>query len=321
MANHLTSIQLPCPICNHPGHYAYTGTDLLFKLPGNFVYAECEHCGAIYQDPMPPPETIASFYPDNYAPYKQGKRKGKNVLEKSVLRALYGYQHLDSYVPNWLGKCAGMVWYRDSIPFAQAGSLLDIGCGGGNFLLSMQNLGWKVEGVEFNESAVKTCRKSGLTVFHGELAAASFPDDTFDVVTARHVIEHIPDPCSFVSEIFRIVKPGGFIILKTPNSLALARNWFGNNWFANEVPRHLILYSAKTLQFILQKYGFKQNIIRTFSTPKNFLNSWDYLRNTKGKPSKKRKLRRFFAKIYVGLAFLSRRGDEIFTIFQKPVNR
>ena len=292
---------------------------MLCDLPGEFIYAECDQCGAVYQDPMPTLAMIASFYPDNYDPYKQDKTKGKNALEKSVLQTIYGYQHLHTLIPGWFGKCAGLIGYRDSIPFTEGGRLLDIGCGGGNFLLSMQKLGWQAEGVEFNETAVKTCQQAGLNVYHGDLAQAAFEDNTFDVVTARHVIEHIPDPVSFASEIFRILKPGGLMVLKTPNSLALARHWFGTNWFANDVPRHLILFSMKTLQFLAKKHGFKGKTIRTFSTPKIILNSWDYLRKTKGKPSKKRKSRRLLAKIYVAAAAISGRGDEIFSIFQKPL--
>lgn len=249
MTDHPISIQLDCPICNNLGHYAYTGKDMLCNLPGEFAYAECAQCGAVYQDPMPTLDKIASFYPDNYDPYKQDKSKEKNDLEKSVLRSIYGYDHLLSPVPVWLGKCAGLLGYRDSIPFTKNGRLLDIGCGGGNFLLSMQKLGWQTDGVEFNATAVNTCQQSGLNVYHGELAQAAFENNTFDVVTARHVIEHIPEPISFSSEIFRILKPGGLMVLKTPNNLALARSWFGTNWFANDVPRHLILSVPKHSDF------------------------------------------------------------------------
>lgn len=307
-----------CPVCHHQGQYVFTGKDLLHGLPGEFVYAKCESCGVVYQCPMPGLEKIASFYPEQYDPYRPKVGKEKNPLEKSVLRSTYGFHHLHSILPDWFGKLMGKFAYKDSIPFTSGGRLLDIGCGGGKFLLSMKKLGWESEGVEFNQSACETCRQLGLKVFHGELAETGIADESFHVVTARHVIEHIPEPLSFVAEIFRILKPGGLMVLKTPNSRALARNWFGTNWFPNEVPRHLVLYSPSNLRLLAEKQGFSEKRVLTSSSPKCFLNSWDYLTNNKGIPSRKQKIRRMLSRLYVMAASLTGRGDEINAIFKKP---
>jgi 2-polyprenyl-3-methyl-5-hydroxy-6-metoxy-1,4-benzoquinol methylase len=287
-------------------------------IPGEYHYSECTACGAIFQTPPPTPEEIASFYPEEYEPYKPGRPKEKNPIEKAVLRTGYCYTHIEGGAPDWLGRLAGFVLYRDSTPFTTDGRLLDIGCGGGKYLQSMQRLGWSAEGVEFNSSAVQTCRDMGLTVFHGELSDASFPDNTFDVVTARHVIEHISNPGPFIEEIFRILKPGGLMILRTPNSRALGRGWFGTNWFANDVPRHLILFSPKNLSILAERIWFQHHKTETFSSPKIILNSWDYLTHNRGRPSKKRKLRRMIARLYVAAAAITGRGDEIFCMFSKP---
>ena len=287
-------------------------------LPGEYDYSQCTACSTVFQSIMPSPEKIASFYPDDYSPYKPSKNKEKNPLEKAVLRTKYGYSHLRSKIPDWLGKAAGLFLYKDSTPFNNKGKLLDIGCGGGKYLRSMKDLGWDVEGVEFNSGAVQTCRDMGLKVHQGELIDAPLEENAFDVVTARHVIEHIPNPSSFVVEIFRILKPGGIMILRTPNSMALGRSWFGTNWFANDVPRHLILFSPKNLELLAKKAGFNQFKSETFSSPKIVLNSWDYYAQNRGTPSKKRKLRRMLARVYVAAAAITNRGDEIFSIFIKP---
>ncbi len=308
-----------CPICGDDGRYAFTGTDLLLDRPGKYRYNQCVTCGSVYQDPAPTPEEISSFYPAEYEPYRPERGKKPGVLKKAVLRDTFGYSHLHSRAPRWLGRLAGLSLYADSIPFRTDGNLLDVGCGGGKYIRSMQILGWEVEGVEFNPSAVQACRETGLKVFQGELSDAQLGDETFDVVTARHVIEHIPDPKPFVGEIFRILKPGGLMILKTPNNQALARRWFGTNWYANDVPRHLVLFSPSSLKLLAQRYGFQTQKIETFSSPKIILNSWDYLITNTGKPSKKRKLRRLLARIYVMAAAATGHGDEIFGIFKKPV--
>ena len=197
--------------------------------------------------------------------------------------------------------------------------MFDVGCGGGKYLVAMQGLAWQPYGVEFNAQAVKACREAGLDVFQGELSEAGFTDDSFDLVTARHVIEHMPQPTDFVRELYRVVKPGGMMVLKTPNSQALGRGWFGDDWFANEVPRHLVLFSPANLKQLAENTGFIQTVSETFTTPKIVLNSWDYRQQNPPESSKRKKLPRLIARLYVMAAAASGRGDELFAIFRKPI--
>ena len=320
MSNDFHPTESRCPICGGTGRFAYRETDRLHDLPGKFEYANCMDCGAVFQVPTPTAEQIASFYPEEYAPYQPGKQKQPNPIESAVLRSCYGYTHLDSSLPDWLGRLLGMLLYRDSIPYVPGGRLLDVGCGGGKYLLAMQRIGWQPQGVEFNEQAVATCRQSGLDVFQGELADAGLPDASFDLVTARHVIEHIADPAAFVAEIARVLKPGGMMVIKTPNAQALGRRWFGVDWYANDVPRHLILFSPANLRLLAENQGLRADITRTFSTPKIVLNSWDYRFNNPSESSKRKKLRRMLARSYVMSAALTGHGDEVFSIFRKPAD-
>lgn len=98
----------------------------------------------------------------------------------------------------------------------------------GKFITTMNRLGRQLEGVEFNETAVDVCRQNNLKVFHGSLPEAQFTNDSFDLVTARHVIEHIPDPHQFIGEIARIMCRGALLILQTPNADAFFRRQLPN---------------------------------------------------------------------------------------------
>ncbi len=307
-----------CPVCGGAGRLAWRGRDLLMGLPGVFDYAECEDCGAVYQTPMPDAERIAAFYPEGYTPHRPAPAKAPSALERSVLAAARGYRHLEAPLPAALGRLLGLFLYRDAIPFTGGGRLLDVGCGGGRFLRAMRLRGWEVRGVEFDAGAVESCRADGLEVFHGDLAAARFPDASFDVVTARHLVEHLPDPRGFVREVHRILRPGGLMALRTPNSRALGRRWFGAHWFANDVPRHLVLFSPENLVRLAGEAGFEPVRLRTASTPKILLNSWDYRFGVKGRPSRKRRLRRLLARPYVAASMLLGRGDEIIALFRRP---
>ena len=196
--------------------------------------------------------------------------------------------------------------------------MLDVGCGNGRFLTTMRTLGWDVQGVELSENGVKACRMSGLQVHHGDLASASLPDQCFDLVTVRHVIEHVPEPCAFVSDLARILRPGGRLVLETPSSKALGRQWFNTYWYPNDVPRHLFLFSPVNLERLGARFGLIKSGLIMETTPKNFLNSLDYLSRNHGKPSKRIAWRRFLARAYVWLAQHSGRGDTMQITFIKP---
>ena len=307
----------PCPVCGGESRFSFRSGDRLHALPGEFDYAECTSCRAVFQTPTPSGDAIAAFYPDEYSPHRPGKARQPNPVERAVLRARYGYRHLRSPLPDWFGRVVGLFAYGKSVPWVPNGRMLDVGCGGGANLRAMQALGWEPHGVDFSPLAVQTCRQSGLDVFQGELSQAGFQDGAFDLVSAHHVIEHVADPAALLREMFRIVKPGGMLLLRTPNSAALGRGWFGADWYANDVPRHLTLFSPDNLVVLAEKAGFERSVIRTSSSPKVLLNSLDYRRGTPSPNSRSRKPLRMLARIYMAAAAITGRGDEIFAIFRK----
>jgi len=308
-----------CPLCNSYGTLSYQGRDFLFNKPETYQYMQCNRCAAVFQEPMPTHDEIVRYYPYDYNVYANiPPFKHHSNTKLGVLSYKYNYTHLD--VPGLfrlISPVISFLRYRDAIKFIPNGKGLDIGCGNGKFIRDMNSLGWQFEGVEFNPIAVDICRKAGLKVFHGALHTAAFKDNSFDLISARHVIEHIPDPVNFMNEITRILKSGGRLVIKTPNSLALGRRRFSIYWFANDVPRHLVLLCPANLNMLAKRFGLRQIAVKTFSKPKIILNSLDYLTGNRGKPYNKRKIYRILARLYVLLAFMSRRGDEVFAIYEK----
>ena len=306
-----------CPLCGATGLFSHKGRDLLYDKIEQYTYMKCTRCSAEYQHPMPDSETINTFYPDVY--YEEITRKKKySLVKQSVLKYKYNYTHIQ--VPLFFKIVAPIISlfsYKSSIPFVPNSRGLDIGCGNGKFMSSMNKLGWKFEGVEFSSVAVDICHKAGLQVFHGELKAASFENNSFDLVSARHLIEHIPNPEVLFKEISRILKPKGQLVIRTPSSRALGRKWFGLNWFPDDIPRHLILFNLKNLNMLANKHNMYPVDTKTFASPRAILNSIDYLTGNKKKPSNKRKLRRFFAKFFVSIATLMNKGEELFVIYEK----
>jgi 2-polyprenyl-3-methyl-5-hydroxy-6-metoxy-1,4-benzoquinol methylase len=291
----------------------------MFGGQKTYDYHQCRDCGAVYQYPIPEPDVIASFYPDIYRIYIDKARiKKRNQLEKAILKNKYGYTHLQ--VPAFfpiLALIFSPFLYRDNVHFRPNGKALDIGCGNGHFMLGLRELGWACEGVEFNLTAVDICRSYGFKVHHGDMESAKLLDNSFDLITASHVIEHLPDPVSFMKEAARILKKDGQLLVKTPNSQALGRGLFKESWFANDVPRHLFLYSPSNLDMLAAQHGLKRSRMLLKTTVKYILNSIDYKSSNVGKPSKNKKVLRLLAKPYVLAATVFRMGDRIHAVYQK----
>lgn len=307
-----------CPLCGGTGDHDFTGRDLMYDRPETYDYHQCSSCGLLYQHPLPSLETIATFYPDDYSIYRtpDASERRYSARIKARLYLKHGYRHLP--IPL-VQRLLSLLFppFCPPIDFVPGGRALDIGCGNGQLLHKLSDLGWQCEGVEFNAKAVEICRSNGLKVFHGELEAAAFPDHSFDLVTAHHLIEHVRDPDRLLAEISRVLKPGGRLWLRTPNSRALGRNCFGSFWFPNETPRHLFLFSQENLDRAARRHGLRALYMTTIVKEKHVLKSMDYKLGNKGKPMKKRRPYKWLAKLYIPLAKLSGRGDELFAIYEK----
>ncbi len=292
----------------------------MYNLRLRYDYFACPSCSCVFQSPMPDMETIASFYPETYMVFDQ-KTRTRHVSPLSVafLRRMRGYDHLQSSLFYGLLAMLLAPFQQASTPIWKSnGRMLDVGCGNGRFLTKMRTLGWDVQGVELSEIGVKACRMSDLSVVHGDLASARFADGSFDLITARHVIEHIPEPKLFMAELARVLRPGGQLVIETPNSKALGRQWFNANWYANDVPRHLFLFAPANLELLGAAYGLRRAGIIMDTTQKIFLNSLDYVIGNSGNPSKRIGWRRLLARVYVWLARRQGQGDVFQMTFVKP---
>ncbi len=140
------------------------------------------------------------------------------------------------------------------------GSLLDVGCGVGNFLVWARSVGWKVSGLDFDREAVKVAKSlfglDDVTVSDPTSYFRNNPDRKFDVITFFDFIEHIDNPNVFLSEIKKAMNPEGFISFSTPYR-------HGFKWLKPHdlPPRHLSRWSVKAVKNILEKNGFEPVLI------------------------------------------------------------
>ena len=139
------------------------------------------------------------------------------------------------------------------------GKLLDVGCGTGIFLKRMHGLGWSATGIDFDAKAIENSKKmygESITFLNTDLTGAKFPDSSFDAVTMSHVIEHVPDPVALLTEVRRILKAGGRLVITTPNIRSFGHEKFQDCWVGLDSPRHLQVFSLPALQTCARKAGF-----------------------------------------------------------------
>jgi SAM-dependent methyltransferase len=143
--------------------------------------------------------------------------------------------------------------------------VLDLGSGAGDFTAEIAGVAPRVVGVEVAEAAVARARAR-----HPELDFRDTPidgplpleDGAFDVVWASEVIEHVADTARWLSEIRRVLVPGGRLLLTTPSHGRLRLALAGIERFSEPLGDHLHLYATRSLKGVLEEFGFGEVRVR-----------------------------------------------------------
>ncbi|HEY9677443.1 MAG TPA: class I SAM-dependent methyltransferase [Drouetiella sp.] len=191
---------------------------------------------------------MATIYPPNYYSYNQKKLRDE-ANPNSILHQLR-YKGFQAKIDKSLSLCSHANEVID---------VLDVGCGDGHTLdLYASRPNVRTYGVDFNLAALQQAKANGHSVYAGSFEDAALPPDSFDLVTATHVIEHVPDPARFLAKTKQVLRSGGVIWLETPNIGTVDAKWFCNrHWGAYHFPRHWFFFNRETLQKLASKGGFE----------------------------------------------------------------
>jgi 2-polyprenyl-3-methyl-5-hydroxy-6-metoxy-1,4-benzoquinol methylase len=141
-------------------------------------------------------------------------------------------------------------------------TLLDVGCGTGDFLQIAMNNGWNVFGIEPNDQARKIANiKSNNSAFKIE-KLLEFESNTFDAITLWHVLEHLPNLEEHISIFKRLLKPDGLLIIAVPNYKSYDAKYYKQFWAAYDVPRHLWHFNKQSISKLISKQSFKVEKIK-----------------------------------------------------------
>jgi len=235
--------QNTCPICGETSrsHWGNTnGYDIL----------RCQNCGLGITSPFPTPTDIKDSNADIY----RIESRGSLYLRK-----------------QWYFKRRYHSQLRRIKQHVPSGRLLDIGCNIGLFLNCAKEAGFEVEGIELNKESAEFGRNHFKLQIHSTpLEEINFPEQSFDVITMYDVLEHIPDLHKALSTVKRILKPGGVLVVQSPNIESLMASLTVSNWCWLTPPDHLYHFTPQSMKRLITDHGFELLMLRTWEPAKDF---------------------------------------------------
>ncbi len=233
--------------------------DRLGYVPGRWAFWRCRQCGSATLSPFPKVTELASFYPPIYSfSLDFGK---ENALKHLFARLEYHFYVQPQYEAQARRVLRGINWGKLS-----GQRLLDVGCGRGLRLLTFQKRGFEVQGMDFQPEVVEYLQTHlGIPAVCTSLDGLRqcFAPASFDLITAFHVLEHVPDVAATLRTCFQLLKPGGYFVGAVPLMDSSQARLFQARWMnVTEAPRHLSLPSQEGMKRVCSRAGFEQVTIR-----------------------------------------------------------
>jgi 2-polyprenyl-3-methyl-5-hydroxy-6-metoxy-1,4-benzoquinol methylase len=231
-----------CPNCNSGNFKFYLQAKDNTVSGEAFSLSECLSCGLIFTNPRPDQASIGRYYQsDDYISHTNSNKGWFNRVYQIARN--YSIKKKHALLQSLIVK---------KEPF-----LLDIGCGTGEFLAYCKSQGMNCTGIEPSEKARQLAINNYSLDVSDTSTLSTLHNDSFDLITMWHVLEHVPDVKSESENLFRLIKPGGYCIIAVPNPTSFDARHYKADWAAYDVPRHLFHFKPSTLKNIFETAGFK----------------------------------------------------------------
>ena len=211
-----------------------------------FELVKNETFGFLETIPQPDLEKLPEYYKsDDYISHTDSKRnlfeRTYHIIKKMALRRKLS-------LINSFSK--------------QKGTLLDVGCGTGDFLEFSKQKGWRVVGIEPNDEARAIANKKTNNSVYKTNHLLNLENHSFDIITLWHVLEHLPNLEEHIAEFKRLLKPNGTLIIAVPNYKSYDAKIYKTYWAAFDVPRHLWHFSKESIKILMET--FKMNVVKMY---------------------------------------------------------
>lgn len=227
-----------CPVCDG------VNWRMLFVLRG-FQHHQCKSCGFIFVNPRLDDEGSRTYYnSDYYRHYCVNNEQPVNEVCGPYCRTF------GEALPSFVGYLRGL---------CPRGRVVDVGCGLGGLLGMLSPMEYERVGVEYNESAANFARQRyGLRIV-GSLDDLAAEQSSFDLLTAVEVIEHVADPAATMKTLAGLLKPGGFLVITTPNIDSLDYRLYRDRCGHFCAPSHVNFFGLRTLTALAGRAGLQRS--------------------------------------------------------------
>jgi ubiquinone/menaquinone biosynthesis C-methylase UbiE len=258
--NAIQLIAVKCCVCD-TDHAEKIGSGYdyeYFSCPDTFDVYQCKECGNVYLNPRPDDTAFKVIYPSNY--------HSLDFSEENY-----------SFVHNVRSRLEAnrLLRYCKGIP--DDAKILDVGCGDGFHLKLLKKYGnpnWTLEGVDLDNRAVEIASKGGLKIHQGSVEKLDLGQEQYDLVYTIQTIEHVAQPDEVFAAIYRILKPGGRLVLVTDNTNSIDFTYFKKSyWGGYHFPRHWNLFNPQSMTRLAHKAGFQVTELNTIVSPVNWVYS------------------------------------------------
>ncbi|HET6225302.1 MAG TPA: class I SAM-dependent methyltransferase [Bacteroidia bacterium] len=226
-----------CPICNSNQFEPFLECKDYTVSRETFQIVSCLTCQFKFTNPIPDLDKLGSYY-------KSEEYVSHSNSNKGFINSVY----------QFVRKYTLLKKLKLISKFNKTGNILDIGCGTGEFLNICKQAKWNVMGIEPDEGARKMASDNFSLHVKPEAELKNLPDQSFDIITMWHVLEHVPKLKDRVQELKRLLKPKGVIIIAVPNCSSLDAKKYKQYWAAYDVPRHLYHFTPGDLNALTKQF-------------------------------------------------------------------
>lgn len=247
-----------CPICLNQGtKNLYTLYDDRYAYSGNFNLIECSKCHHKFLDTYFSEEQLSELYSEYYP------RASFDIKNYAPHQESHGYF-------SWLkgDRASVFRWVPKNV------KVLDVGCGFGESLGYHKSRGCEVWGVEADGNIARVADKFGFNVKVGLFDAKNYKHDFFDYITMDQVVEHLTDPIGTLRGVADILKPGGSVVLSTPNANGWGAKLFRRRWINWHTPYHLQFFSLESIVTMAELAGLEVEKIQTITNSRWLNYQW-----------------------------------------------
>ncbi|TAE68353.1 MAG: class I SAM-dependent methyltransferase [Bacteroidetes bacterium] len=231
-----------CPVCEHDYFSPFLVCKDYTVSEKEFQIVACQNCDFKFTNPRPSAEEIGKYYhSDNYISHSNTK--------KGILAQIYQKVRKISLQAK--------LKHIQKESQLEKGSILDYGCGTGNFLKICQENNWEVTGIEPEEIARKQAEDLLKINIKENIFETELKTKSFDVITLWHVLEHIHLLDETIEKLRELLKPNGILLIAVPNCASADAKKWKEYWAAYDVPRHLYHFTPQTLPLLLKKHSIK----------------------------------------------------------------